>query len=76
MLQQQGDSALEKYVEQFARSLRGAVSQTDVAVKYTAWSLAFILPDTGSTNAKNLAEKLRQACGDRAGAVEWAGLDI
>ena len=60
LLQQHGDSALEKYVEQLARSLRGAVRQTDVAVKYTAWALAFILPDTGLTNATNLAEKLQQ----------------
>jgi len=30
-------------------------------VKYTAWSLVFILPDTAVENAKTLAEKLRQA---------------
>ena len=34
--------------------------QTDVVVKYTAWSLVFILPDTSYENAKSLAEKLRQ----------------
>jgi diguanylate cyclase (GGDEF)-like protein len=60
LLNQHGDAALEKYIEQLARSLRGAVRQTDLAVKYTAWSLAFILPDTGLANAKILAEKLCQ----------------
>jgi GGDEF domain-containing protein len=32
-----------------------------VAVKYTAWSLVFILPDTPVENAQILAEKLRHA---------------
>ena len=40
----------------FAPSIR----QTDVAVKYTAWSLVFILPDTALENARMLADKLRQ----------------
>jgi diguanylate cyclase (GGDEF)-like protein len=61
LLRQHGDAALEKYVEQLARTLTGAIRQTDVAVKYTAWSLVFILPDTSLDNARALAEKLRQA---------------
>jgi len=61
LLRQHGDTAFEKYIEQLARSLRGAVRQTDLAVKYTAWSLAFILPDTNAGSAKVLAEKLRHA---------------
>jgi GGDEF domain-containing protein len=32
-----------------------------VAVKYTSWSLAFILPDTTLAGAQNLADKLRRA---------------
>ena len=48
--------------------------QTDVAVKYTAWSLVFILPDTAFDNAKALAEKLRQV----ASTVEpsWGKQDM
>ena len=46
--------------EQLARALSSAVRQTDIAVKYTAWSLVFILPDTSLENAQALAEKLRQ----------------
>jgi GGDEF domain-containing protein len=37
------------------------VRQNDVAVKYTSWSLAFILPDTALAGAQNLADKLRRA---------------
>ena len=51
---------MDRYVEQLAKSLFGAVRQTDIGVKYTAWSLAFILPDTSLENARVLAEKLRQ----------------
>ncbi|HXW18688.1 MAG TPA: diguanylate cyclase [Candidatus Acidoferrales bacterium] len=71
LLNQHGDAALDRYIEQLAQSMRGAVRQTDLMVKYTAWSLAFVLPDTGIGNAKVLAEKLRQV----AAAVQapWNG---
>lgn len=59
LLRQHGERPLERYVEQLARTLGSSVRQTDLAVKYTAWSLAFILPDTTVENAKLLAEKLR-----------------
>ncbi|HYL47140.1 MAG TPA: tetratricopeptide repeat protein [Candidatus Limnocylindrales bacterium] len=60
LLRQHGEAAVDQYVEQLAKSVFGAVRQTDIAVKYTAWSLAFILPDTSLENARVLAEKLRQ----------------
>jgi diguanylate cyclase (GGDEF)-like protein len=60
ILRQHGDAAVEGYIEQLARALSSAIRQTDVAVKYTAWSLVFILPDTSLENARALAEKLRQ----------------
>ena len=60
MLREHGDSAVEQYVEQLARALSSAVRQTDIAVKYTAWSLVFVLPNTSLENARQLAEKLRQ----------------
>jgi diguanylate cyclase (GGDEF)-like protein len=63
LLRQHGDAALEKYIEQLARTLTSAIRQTDVAVKYTAWSLVFILPDTSLENAGAIAEKLRQTAG-------------
>jgi diguanylate cyclase (GGDEF)-like protein len=61
LLREFGDAAVEQYVTQLARTISSAIRQTDVAVKYTAWSLVYILPDTSLENAQTLAEKLRQA---------------
>ena len=61
LLKQQGESPMEKFLEQLSRSLQPIVRQNDVAVKYTSWSLAFILPDTTLAGAQNLADKLRRA---------------
>jgi diguanylate cyclase (GGDEF)-like protein len=61
LLRQQGEAPLERFLEQLARSLQPIVRQNDVAVKYTSWSLAFILPDTTLAGAQNLADKLRRA---------------
>src|SRR6266853_697820 len=61
LLRTQGESPLERFLEQLARSLQPIVRQNDVAVKYTSWSLAFILPDTTLAGAHNLVDKLRRA---------------
>jgi diguanylate cyclase (GGDEF)-like protein len=61
MLRQQGEAPLERFLEQLARSLQPMVRQNDMAVKYTSWALAFILPDTNTNGAQNLVEKLRRA---------------
>jgi diguanylate cyclase (GGDEF)-like protein len=58
ILRQQGESPMERFLEQLARSLQPGLRQNDVAVKYTSWSLAFILPDTTLDAAQNLADKL------------------
>jgi len=60
LLRQHGDSAVDQYIEQLARALSSSIRQTDIAVKYTAWSLVFILPDTAIDNALVLGDKLRQ----------------
>jgi diguanylate cyclase (GGDEF)-like protein len=74
LLRQHGDAAVEKYVEQLAHALASSVRQTDIAVKYTAWSLVFVLPNTSLENASALAEKLRQT----AAAVRpsWGSQDL
>ncbi|MGH9746108.1 MAG: tetratricopeptide repeat-containing diguanylate cyclase [Candidatus Acidiferrales bacterium] len=74
LLRQHGDAPVDHFIEQLAKSVSSAVRQTDVAVKYTAWSLVFILPDTTLDNAKTLAEKLRQV----AATVEpsWGSQDL
>ena len=61
-MRQQGESPMERFLEQLARSLQPVLRQNDVAVKYTSWSLAFILPDTTLDGAQNLADKLLR-CG-------------
>jgi diguanylate cyclase (GGDEF)-like protein len=61
MLRQQGEGPLEKFLEQLSRSLQPMVRQNDMAVKYTSWALAFILPDTAASGAQSLVEKLRRA---------------
>jgi diguanylate cyclase (GGDEF)-like protein len=61
LVRQQGESPMERFLEQLARSLQPIVRQNDVAVKYTSWSLAFVLPDTTLAGAQNLADKLRRA---------------
>jgi diguanylate cyclase (GGDEF)-like protein len=60
LLRQRGDAAFEGFMEQLARTLSSAIRQTDIAVKYTAWSLVFVLPNTSLESARSLAEKLRQ----------------
>lgn len=74
LLRQQGDAAVEQYVEQLARALSSAIRQTDIAVKYTAWSLAFVLPNTSLENAQALADKLRQVAATVQPA--WGATDL
>jgi diguanylate cyclase (GGDEF)-like protein len=61
VLRAEGDASLESYMNQVAKALEPCVRQGDLGVKYTAWSLAFVLPDTSRDKAESLAKKLRQA---------------
>ena len=63
LLRQHGEAQMENYIEQLARTLESGVRQTDLAVKYTSWAIAFILPDTPLTGANVLADKLRKLGG-------------
>jgi diguanylate cyclase (GGDEF)-like protein len=76
ILRQHGDAAVDKYMDQLARSLSSSIRQTDIAVKYTAWSLAFILPDTSQDNARTLAEKLRQVATGVRGSWDAKALTV
>ena len=60
LLLQHGEAQLEQHLEQIARAFQADVRQNDLAVKYTAWALAFILPETPAAGAHTLAEKLRR----------------
>jgi diguanylate cyclase (GGDEF)-like protein len=61
LLRQHGEGPMERYMEQLARTLQPMTRQSDVAIKYTSWAIAFILPDTPLAGAESHAEKLRQA---------------
>ena len=74
LLRQHGDAAVDQYVAELARHLTSAIRQTDIAVKYTAWSLVFILPDTPLANAQTLAEKLREMVSTVR--PSWGGEDV
>jgi diguanylate cyclase (GGDEF)-like protein len=71
VLRQQGEIQLQRYVEQLARAFHALIRQTDLAIKYTAWTIAFILPDTGLAGAQILADKLRKAATQMA--PPWNG---
>ena len=70
ILREEGDAALESYMNQLARSVEPSIRQGDLGVKYTAWSLAFVLPDTSREHAEDLAKKLRQLAAQVQ--PEWA----
>jgi diguanylate cyclase (GGDEF)-like protein len=61
LLRQHGEGAMERYLEQLARTLQPVTRQTDLAIKYTSWAIAFILPDTPLAAGESQAEKIRQA---------------
>jgi len=61
LLRQRGESAVERHLEQLARTFQTVTRQTDLAIKYTSWAIAFILPDTALAAGESQAEKLRQA---------------
>jgi GGDEF domain-containing protein/tetratricopeptide (TPR) repeat protein len=63
LLRQQGDAPFERYMEQLGKAVHAIVRQTDLAIKYTSWALAIVLPDTPLSGAQMLAEKLRKAAG-------------
>ena len=53
LLAHHGEAQMESHMEQLARGLSGpAVRQADLAVKYTSWTIAFILPDTALAGAQ------------------------
>ena len=74
LLRQQGDAAIEQFMEQLARALSSSVRQTDIAIKYTAWSLVFVLPNTSLESARSLAEKLRQVAA--SAQPSWDASDL
>jgi diguanylate cyclase (GGDEF)-like protein len=61
LIRQQGEALVEKFLEQISHAVLPLVRPSDLAVKYTAWSLAFVFPDTTLAGALGMVEKMRQA---------------
>ena len=61
LLRQHGEGQMDNHMEQLARTLGPTVRQSDLAVKYTSWAIAFILPDTTLAGAQVMTEKLHEA---------------
>jgi diguanylate cyclase (GGDEF)-like protein len=63
LLRQQGEGPFDRYMEQLGKSVQAIVRQTDLAIKYTSWALAVVLPDTPLSGARMFAEKLKRTVG-------------
>lgn len=60
VMRKQGETMLDKHMEQLAVAMQAGLRANDIVVKYTAWALAFVLPNTGLASARQLADKLRK----------------
>jgi tetratricopeptide (TPR) repeat protein len=76
LLRQHGEAQLERHMEQLARQLEPMARHSDLAVKYTSWTIAFILPDTAQAGAQALADKLRKAGAQVRPPWDGAGLTL
>jgi diguanylate cyclase (GGDEF)-like protein len=61
LLRQQGEGPFDRYMEQLGKAVQSIVRQTDLAIKYTSWALAVVLPDTPLSGAQMFAEKLKRS---------------
>ena len=66
IIRQHGEALVEKNLEHVARTILPLARPNDLSVKYTAWSLALILPDTTLAAALGLMEKMRTAASAKA----------
>lgn len=60
LMRQVGEALMQNFMQNVGQTLVSNMRQNDIAIKYTAWSLAFVLPDTTAANAAVLAEKMRK----------------
>lgn len=60
LLRQQGEAPFDRFMEQLGKAVQAIVRQTDLAIKYTSWALAVVLPDTPLTGAQTFAAKLKK----------------
>ena len=63
LLRLHGEGPFDRHMEQLGKSVQAIVRQTDLAIKYTSWALAVVLPDTPLSGAQTFAEKLKKSLG-------------
>ena len=56
-----GDAGLQRYLQQVAKILQSNLRQNDIAVRYSPWAVAIVLPDTPLPQGGLAVEKLRRA---------------
>jgi diguanylate cyclase (GGDEF)-like protein len=61
ILRQQGEGPFDRYMDQLGETANAIVRQSDLAIKYTSWALAIVLPDTPLMGAQKFAQKLKAA---------------
>jgi diguanylate cyclase (GGDEF)-like protein len=61
LLRQQGEGPFDRYMDQLGETANAIVRQSDLAIKYTSWALAIVLPDTPLMGAQKFAQKLKAA---------------
>ena len=54
-----GDKGLQELMEAVGKAFLGSVRQTDITIRYSPYSIAFIFPDTALEPAAKVTEKLR-----------------
>jgi diguanylate cyclase (GGDEF)-like protein len=76
IVRQVGEEKIESYIEQLSRAVLTGVRQTDIAIKYTGWAVALVMPETNSSNALSLAEKLRTVAASVKAPWNGAGVTV
>jgi diguanylate cyclase (GGDEF)-like protein len=74
LLRQQGEGPFDRHMEQVGKAVQSIIRQTDLAIKYTSWALAVVLPDTPLSGARVFAEKMKKSVG--ALSPPWAGVPL
>ncbi|MFQ5723876.1 MAG: diguanylate cyclase domain-containing protein, partial [Terriglobia bacterium] len=60
LLRQVGEASMQKFMQQAGETVLSSVRQNDLAIRYTATSLAVLLSDTTAQKCQPLLEKLRK----------------
>lgn len=60
LMRQVGEAAMQKFMQQAGEAVLSAIRQNDLAIRYTATSLAVVLGDTTAKKVQPVVDKLRK----------------